>query len=158
MNKQTLIVTAVIMAVIAVGIAYVLMSRDQPLDIPVETTPQTSPAPQAEPSPTQPQVSGQYVDYSADLVASTKGAKLLFFYAPWCPQCRALDASIKSSALPDNLIIFKVDYDSNQSLRAKYGVTIQTTVVKIDDAGSKIASYTAYDEPNFAAVQRALLP
>jgi thiol-disulfide isomerase/thioredoxin len=155
MNKRTLIVAAVILVAIAAGIAYVLASRDQTKNVPADHSVQSGPSAQQQ---TQPSVPGRYVDYSSDLVVSASGTKLLFFYAPWCPQCRALDASIKSSTLPDNLTIFKVDYDSNQPLRAKYGVTIQTTVVKIDDVGDKVTSYTAYDEPNFAAVQRALLP
>lgn len=101
---------------------------------------------------------GQYVEYSEELAASTAGTKLLFFHAPWCPQCRELDASIVSGLIPANATIFKVDYDSNQALRQKYGVTIQTTIVKIDNQGNKIASYVAYDEPTLTALKNALLP
>jgi thiol-disulfide isomerase/thioredoxin len=103
-------------------------------------------------------VKGKYADYSAEAVLAAKGDKVLFFYAPWCPQCRALEKSIMSQTLPDNLTIFKVDYDSNQALRAKYGVTLQTTLVKIDDNGNKLKSYVAYDEPTFEAVKRELFP
>lgn len=100
---------------------------------------------------------GIYKDYSEEAVASTSGAKLLFFHAPWCPQCRAVDASIKSDGVPSGVTIFKVDYDTNQSLRQKYGVTIQTTFVKIDNRGNKISSYVAYEEPTIGAVERELL-
>jgi thiol-disulfide isomerase/thioredoxin len=106
----------------------------------------------------QPKAKGTYKDYSSELLASTKGTKLLFFHASWCPQCRALDESIRTSELPDNVTIFKVDYDSNQALRAKYGVTLQTTVVKVDDNQDKLASYVAYNEPTFQSVKQALLP
>lgn len=101
---------------------------------------------------------GAYVDYTEEAFASAKGEKLLFFHAPWCPQCRALDKSIKASDLPDGVTIFKVDYDSRQALREKYGVTLQTTVVKTDESGNKTGSYVAYDEPTFQSVKRALLP
>lgn len=100
---------------------------------------------------------GSYVDYSPDVVATAQGTKILFFHAPWCPQCRALEADIKAKGLPAGLTIIKVDYDSNQSLRQKYGVTIQTTLIKIDDQGDLIKKYVAYDEPNLEAVIKNLL-
>lgn len=101
---------------------------------------------------------GKYIEYTEDSFASARGIKLLFFHAPWCPQCRALDESIKASDLPDDVVIFKVDYDSNQPLRAKYGVTLQTTVIKTDEKGDKVGGYVAYDEPTFQSVKKALLP
>lgn len=100
---------------------------------------------------------GQYVDYSPELVASTKGDKLLFFHADWCSQCQALEEDIETSGVPDGVTIFKVDYDSNQDLRQEYGVTLQTTMVKVDDDGEKIDSYVAYEEPTLDSVTAALL-
>lgn len=100
---------------------------------------------------------GQYVDYSPELVASTPGEKLLFFHADWCSQCQALEGDIEENGVPEGVSIFKVDYDSNQDLREEYGVTIQTTVVKVDDDGNKIDSYVAYDEPTLDNVTSALL-
>lgn len=109
------------------------------------------------PKTTSPQKDGTYVEYSSSVIANTAGTKILFFYAPWCPQCRALDASIKSSKIPDNVTIIKVDYDSHQALRQKYEVTIQTTLVKVDDNGSLVKKYVAYDEPTLNAVKENLL-
>ena len=100
---------------------------------------------------------GQYVDYSPELVASTPGDKLLFFHADWCSQCVSLEGDIEASGVPDGVTIFKVDYDSNQDLRQEYGVTIQTTVVKVDDNGDKIDSYVAYEDPTLDNVTAALL-
>lgn len=100
---------------------------------------------------------GTYVEYSAEVVANTKGKRVLFFHAPWCPQCRALDASIKSGAVPSGTTIFKVDYDSNQKLRQQYGVTIQTTLVLLDDNGNEAKKYVAYDQPNLSAIIENLL-
>lgn len=100
---------------------------------------------------------GQYVDYSPELVASTTGDKLLFFHADWCSQCVSLEGDIEASGVPDGVTIFKVDYDSNQDLRQEYGVTIQTTVVKVDDNGDKIDSYVAYEDPTLDNVTAALL-
>lgn len=102
-------------------------------------------------------VTGSYVDYSDTVISSTQGTKILFFHAPWCPQCRALDASIKSGSVPTGVTIIKTDYDTNQELRKKYGVTIQTTLVKINDDGSFIKKYTAYDAPTLQSVKDNLL-
>jgi thiol-disulfide isomerase/thioredoxin len=100
---------------------------------------------------------GTYTDYSESKVASTTGTKLLFFHAPWCPQCRALDQDIRASSLPSNTTIFKVDYDSNQALRQKYGVTLQTTIVSVDGGGNLLKKYVAYDKPTFANVKENVL-
>ena len=100
---------------------------------------------------------GSYVDYSGDVIAQTAGTKILFFHAPWCPQCRALETDIKAKGVPDSVTIVKADYDSNQSLRQKYGVTIQTTLVKVDDSGKLIEKYVAYDEPTLQAIKENLL-
>jgi len=100
---------------------------------------------------------GQYVDYSPELVSSTPGDKLLFFHAPWCSQCVALEEDIEANGVPDGVTVFKVDYDSNQDLRQEYGVTIQTTMVKVDDDGEKIDSFVAYEDPTLDSVSAALL-
>ena len=99
-----------------------------------------------------PDTKGSYIDYSDKAIANTSGTKLLFFHAPWCPQCRALDKSIVAGPIPDGVTIIKVDYDSNQSLRKKYGVTLQTTLVRVDDSGNLIKKYVAYESPNLSAV------
>lgn len=97
-------------------------------------------------------IAGSYIDYSNDIIKNTQGTKLLFFHAPWCPQCVALDNSIKSGKIPNGVTIIKTDYDSNQELRKKYGVTLQTTVVRVDDEGKQVKKYTAYNEPSLQAI------
>lgn len=102
-------------------------------------------------------VAGRYVDYSGSVIADTTGQKILFFHAPWCPQCRQLEQSITSGVIPENVTIIKVDYDSMQSLRQQYGVTLQTTVVLVDDAGQLVKKFVAYDEPSLGRVVQELL-
>ena len=100
---------------------------------------------------------GQYVDYSEEALLASSDTKLLFFHAPWCSQCRSIESSIKADGIPGGVTVFKIDYDSNQALRQKYGVTLQTTFVKVDNQGNKIESYVAYEEPVFSSVERELL-
>lgn len=102
-------------------------------------------------------VKGSYVDYSADKLANSLGTKVLFFHAPWCPQCRALEADIKKVGVPDGVTILKVDYDTNVELRQKYGVTLQTTLVKVDSDGNLLGKYVAYNEPTLESVKENLL-
>ena len=80
---------------------------------------------------------------------------MLFFHASWCPQCRALDEELRTQGVPDGLTVIKVDYDSMTELRQRYGVTLQTTVVYIDDAGEMLSSTVIYDEPSVASLVAA---
>lgn len=99
---------------------------------------------------------GTYQQYSAEALAnSTADHKLIFFYAPWCPQCRALEKSIEQTGVPSGVAIFKIDFDTATAERKKYGVTIQTSIVEIDDQGDLIQKHVAYDEPNLLATLKA---
>lgn len=158
MKLKAIVIIALLVLVAGSGILYALTrSSLVPSATPNPIHATNSPSPVTKSASDLPVNPGEYTSYSANVVSSTAGTKLLFFHAPWCPQCRALDKDISSTALPENLTIFKVDYDSNQALRQKYGVTIQTTVVKIDDDGNLLKKYVAYDQPTFAAVKQNLL-
>lgn len=108
---------------------------------------------------TQPanKVAGSFVDYRDGILQQSSGQRVLFFHAPWCPQCRSIEKGIKEDGVPDGFTVIKVDYDSNQELRKKYGVTIQTTFVKVDAQGNGTGTYVAYEEPTFSAVKRNFL-
>ncbi len=95
---------------------------------------------------------GAYVDYYDGVIAETAGQKVLFFHAPWCTQCRQLEQSILSEGVPDGTTIIKVDFDSETELRQQYGVTLQTTVVHVDDDGDALGSTVLYDEPSIDAL------
>lgn len=159
MNKKILFVALGIVLLIAASLWYLSSTRnnEEVADVATSTPREETSEPQTEDTTETTSTPGAYVAYSEEAIGNTKGAKLLFFHAPWCPQCRSVEASINEGGIPNNVTVFKVDYDSNQELRQKYGVTIQTTFVKIDDAGNKIESYVAYEEPTFEAVERALL-
>ena len=78
-----------------------------------------------------------YVDYTEGSVktALAAGQKVvLFFHASWCPSCKSLNAAIMSelASIPADTLIVKVDYDSSDVLKQKYGVTSQHTTVLID--------------------------
>lgn len=149
MNKKTLVIICVIVLAVG-GSAIYLLNNPSSQQTEEKTTEKSTQS-------NTPSKAGNYVDYSDDTIAKTSGTKLLFFHAPWCPQCRALDTDIKKSGVPDGVTIIKVDYDTNQQLRQKYGVTIQTTFVKVTDNGDLIEKFVAYDDPTLNAVVDKLL-
>jgi hypothetical protein len=76
-----------------------------------------------------------YTDYSADAVktALAEGKKVaLFFHASRCPSCVSADKDLLATTLPDNSIVFKVNYDTSTDLKVTYGVTTQHTFVFLD--------------------------
>lgn len=100
---------------------------------------------------------GEYVNYSeARFAAASNARRVIFFHAPWCPQCRALEKSIKTGTIPAGWVILKTDYDTSGTLKQKYGVTLQTTMVEVDSSGNLKQKVVAYDEPSLQAIVKAL--
>ncbi len=156
-NKQIIIavVAAVLLVSLVVAVAYINNSNQANKENEAAQNTQTSIDSQSQPSETNSQAStspGAYVQYTDEIIQDTPGTKVLFFHAPWCPQCMALEKSIESGKIPDGVTIIKVDYDSNQDLRKEYGVTLQTTLVRVDDSGKSVKKYTAYNQPTLQAL------
>jgi thioredoxin 1 len=91
---------------------------------------------------------GMYKTYSESAVMSDLAAGksvYLFFHATWCPGCKALDTAISGDmmSIPAGSVIYKVDYDTETALRAKHGVTMQHTVVKLNADGSTMKKIIA---------------
>jgi len=89
---------------------------------------------------------GQYIDYSSEalVAAQTDGKKpVLFFWAAWCPFCRAANEDFEkhSSQIPANVVILKVNYDKEQELKQRYGITYQHTFVQVDAQGNVITKW-----------------
>lgn len=85
-----------------------------------------------------------YADYQAKMgMLAGQGSKVvLFFHAPWCPDCRGTDAALNASGVPDGLVVVKVDYDSMGELKQKYGITQQHTFVQIDANGALVKKWS----------------
>jgi thiol-disulfide isomerase/thioredoxin len=102
------------------------------------------PANEVSSTPAEP---GRFVDYEASQVAAAGyNETILFFYAPWCPECRAFEQAINDTGVPEGVQILSVDYDSSDELKMKYGVTIQTTFVKVDANGSLVSRWVGYGQ------------
>ena len=63
---------------------------------------------------------------------------MLFFHATWCSTCQALKRNLNAGIIPDGLSILQVDYDTEDELKQKHGVTFQHTLVQIDEGGDTV--------------------
>lgn len=83
-----------------------------------------------------PIVHGSYEELNAGALEAALGNKniVLFFHADWCPSCVGTDTEIKEriTELPADAIIFKTDYDAEVTLRQKFEITSQHSLVIID--------------------------
>lgn len=151
MKRKQIIIASVISVVVIGGVAAAVwllrpqapaselaMRQDVPQQVPAQSqsdTP-TTPVPQQSPGSQQParQNSGRYLDYAeASATDRSYGKTILFFHASWCSECKAFDKVLREGPIPAGVQILKVDYDSRQDLRQKYGVTKQSTFVELDD-------------------------
>ncbi len=88
---------------------------------------------------------GSYEAYAPEKLARAEtGDVVLSFHASWCPSCRALDADIvqNMNAIPSDVSILKVDYDTESELKKKYGVSVQNTLVQVDAEGNLIKKWS----------------
>lgn len=95
------------------------------------------PAATAAPAPAQ-VVSFENEAQLASLAA--KGTTVVFFYAAWCPDCRATVTELNArwDKVRPGLTLVIADYDKEQALKAKFGVTYQDTFVLLDKAGKGV--------------------
>lgn len=103
--------------------------------------PTTTASPEASPA-TGPGVQITYANYQKDPSKYANTDVVLFFSAPWCSSCQAAHESLEQSGVPTGLTVVDVDYDSEQDLRQKYGVTTQHTFVQIDEDGAEVTKFT----------------
>ena len=158
MNKRILIVVATLAVLIVGGVAtYALTGASEPRALVQADETEPAGSPTSVPATSVPATSGTYVDYDSSAIANAKGTVLLFFHAPWCQQCRLIESDILAVGVPTGVTIVKVDYDSHQDLRQKYGVTLQTTFVEVDSSGTELQKYVAYDDPRLSVVIAEML-
>ncbi|MBI4062444.1 hypothetical protein HY410_00825 [Candidatus Gottesmanbacteria bacterium] len=96
---------------------------------------------QVEISPT----SDRYVPYSQSAFdASSNKRRVLYFHADWCPTCRPLNAALTANPnqIPQGVVLFKTNYDTETALKQKYAITYQHTFVEVDAQGNAIQAWS----------------
>lgn len=144
-NILTLIVLGVAVGILALAGFTLIQNKQKSQNQMMETTKQSRvmeslPAQQGE----QVMEESSYVDYSPTAYAQAIGKKrVLFFHASWCPTCKEAntDFTSNSSNIPDGVVVFKTDYDTQQDLKEKYGITYQHTFVQVDDQGAEVTKW-----------------
>ncbi|PTL58519.1 thioredoxin [Paraconexibacter algicola] len=160
MNRTAYLAASICVLIAAAGVFLAVGGSDDPDGRSAPALSRTPPtvsvppygASRATPDAAVAERSGTYVEYSPAALAAADGTRLLFFHASWCTQCRALEQSIRDEGLPAGVTVLKVDYDERQDLRQRYGVTLQTTVVRVDAEGRKTGSVVPYDDPQITKV------
>lgn len=88
-----------------------------------------------------------YLQFDDTVLNMSKGSRrVLFFYAHWCPTCRAANESFEKNinAIPEDVVVIRVNYndsdtdENEKSLAKKYGIGYQHTFVEIDAAGNQV--------------------
>ncbi|MER2537556.1 MAG: thioredoxin family protein [Rhizobiaceae bacterium] len=76
---------------------------------------------------------------------AAKGTTVVFFYASWCPNCRATVTELNArwDAVNPDITLVIADYDKEKALKAKYGVTYQDTFVLLDEKGGAVKSWNS---------------
>ena len=87
---------------------------------------------------------GNYVNY-ADRFVGVADHTVIFFHADWCGTCHKVEQEILSGDIPDDINILVANYDTEQELKKKYGVTIQTTFVSVDAEWNLIEKWMKWD-------------
>lgn len=86
---------------------------------------------------------GLYQDYSAEAFKEAESfIRVFYFSASWCPTCNLNDKRLQSMDIPEDMVIFKVNYDSATELKNKYGVVNQDTFVQVDEEGNELSKWT----------------
>jgi len=86
----------------------------------------------------------RYMPYSKSAFDAARGKKrVYFFHAPWCPTCVPADKSFSEneSSIPEDVLLFKTDYDSSDELKKRYAITYQHTFVLVDDDGNAVKKW-----------------
>ncbi len=128
--------------------------NSQPTQAPASNA--TTPAPAPTANTTTPQITapaeGLYTAYSGDKVAKAESQPtVIFFHASWCPTCKAAEKSINENTdglKSSGVQILKTDYDTSNDLKKKYGVTSQSTFIKVDKNGNLISKGQGYTTLN----------
>lgn len=155
MNKSTKIAGIAAVAIVLIaGIGFAVVGNDADKDQTEASTSQqanTDLTPSA-PEPAEPtseaaatQGEGRYTTYSQNAAQDgSYDTSVVFFHAPWCVECRAFKEAIQSDTIPAGTQILEADYDSSTELKKQYGVTLQSTFVRINSAGELQSKWSGY--------------
>lgn len=101
--------------------------------------------------------SGRLIGYTPLALSNNKNKRIvLFFFANWCPTCKAADKEFKVNLnkIPSDVVIVKVNYndpdtdETEKNLATKYSISYQHTFVQIDENGTEVTKWNGGDIAN----------
>jgi thioredoxin 1 len=146
--KGSYLTIALVVIVLSVGAFVYFTSQQQPR---FQSQPAQNVQNVQNVSPTIQVAGSRYVSYTPEsFTAQSDKKRVYFFHASWCPTCKAANEEIEAnlSRIPEDVVLFKTDYDTNADLKQQYAVTYQHTFVYVDSAGKEIKKWNggAIDE------------
>jgi thioredoxin 1 len=125
--------------VLAMAIYFFVLPK--PSEINTQTTPTSTDTAE---TTTQPSSDSRYQAYTKEKFDNATAYKrVYFFHAPWCPTCIPADRAFQANHtnIPEDVILFKTDYDSSDALKKQYAITYQHTFVLVDKNGTEIKKW-----------------
>lgn len=131
--------------------AAVFIGQGCPQREPALELPEAPPAAEADRGPVTeqevPPLKPFYVSFSQEAFRQAKLEKravLLYFWAAWCPVCRAEEPKVKGLVESLDLPIagFRVNYDSERDLKKEFRIPYQHTVVILNKDGAESARFS----------------
>jgi outer membrane murein-binding lipoprotein Lpp len=132
---------SILVAVVALASVTVLAGCNQPSKA-TPTQPAAQGVQQAVASLFNPvYASDSYVEYTPAALAKAKAdgkETAVFFHGATCGSCAKLDADFKENEviIPEDLVVFKADWDSNQKLAGELNVASYHTIAYYNEDGS----------------------
>lgn len=117
---------------------------------PLTTPPMAEPEPSAQvdnetPTDEVTLTDGRFVEYQQALVDDEGyNETILFFYAAWCPECRAFEQAINGGDIPAGVQILRVNYDTEDELKSQHQITLQSTFVRVNADGQQVSKWVGY--------------
>ncbi len=150
MNKSVKIILAILAGFIVSFATLLLLQKESKAPSTTKekgagSSQTTSAEPETQEPASSDSTEGRYTSYSTDKVYDEKYSEsIIFFYAPWCPECRAFKKSILDGQIPDGTQFLEVDYDGSTDLKKHFGVTLQSTFVRVNRSGDLQKKWVGY--------------
>lgn len=131
--------TAALFIVVFILLSGIWIVSQKKTTVPRENTPSSN-------STTTPEaLNSRYIPYSKQAFDNAKDKKrVYFFHATWCPTCKAINEEFSKNGdkIPDDVVVFKTDYDSQTTLKRMYAIPSQHFFVLVDQNGTALKKWS----------------